>query len=67
MQQPLASLNMASRVIYRYTRVRAVAFGFVSQVNAQRCVCTRSQVKKHGGLYVCVCACLQLHLGFSLY
>eukprot|EP00198_Chlamydomonas_reinhardtii_P011685 XP_001701022.1 predicted protein [Chlamydomonas reinhardtii] len=43
MQQPLASLNMASRVIYRYTRVRAVAFGFVSQVNAQRCVCTRSQ------------------------
>ncbi|KAG2450421.1 hypothetical protein HYH02_004923 [Chlamydomonas schloesseri] len=31
MQQPLASLNMASRVIYRYTRVRAVAFGFVSQ------------------------------------
>ncbi|KAG2441028.1 hypothetical protein HXX76_003881 [Chlamydomonas incerta] len=31
MQQPLASLNMASTVIYRYTRVRAVAFGFVSQ------------------------------------
>ncbi|KAG2497251.1 hypothetical protein HYH03_004835 [Edaphochlamys debaryana] len=31
MQGPLASLNMASHVIYRYTRVRAIAFGFVSQ------------------------------------
>ncbi|KAG2423934.1 hypothetical protein HXX76_014875 [Chlamydomonas incerta] len=31
MQGPLASLNMASHIIYRYTRVRAVAFGYVSQ------------------------------------
>ncbi|KAG2443224.1 hypothetical protein HYH02_009297 [Chlamydomonas schloesseri] len=31
MQGPLASLNMASHIIYRYTRVRAIAFGFVSQ------------------------------------
>ncbi|KAG2443202.1 hypothetical protein HYH02_009279 [Chlamydomonas schloesseri] len=30
MQGPLASLNMASHIIYRYTRVRAVAFAFVS-------------------------------------
>ncbi|GIL75466.1 hypothetical protein Vretifemale_5250, partial [Volvox reticuliferus] len=31
MQGPLASLNMASHIIYRYTRVRAIAFGLVSQ------------------------------------
>ncbi|KAG2434419.1 hypothetical protein HYH02_012249 [Chlamydomonas schloesseri] len=31
MQGPLASLNMASHIIYRYTRVRAIAFGYVSQ------------------------------------
>ncbi|KAG2443480.1 hypothetical protein HXX76_001833 [Chlamydomonas incerta] len=30
MQGPLASLNMASHIIYRYTRVRAIAFAFVS-------------------------------------
>ncbi len=32
MQGPLASLNMASHVVYRYTRVRAVGFAFLSQV-----------------------------------
>ncbi|PNW79070.1 hypothetical protein CHLRE_09g399663v5 [Chlamydomonas reinhardtii] len=31
LQGPLASLNMASHIIYRYTRVRAIAFGYVSQ------------------------------------
>ncbi|GLI60701.1 hypothetical protein VaNZ11_002794 [Volvox africanus] len=31
MQGPLASLNMASRVTYRYTRVRAIALAFVTQ------------------------------------
>ncbi|KAG2497903.1 hypothetical protein HYH03_004168 [Edaphochlamys debaryana] len=31
MQGPLSSLNMASHVIYRYTRLRALAFGFVIQ------------------------------------
>ncbi|GFR42355.1 hypothetical protein Agub_g3050, partial [Astrephomene gubernaculifera] len=31
MQGPLASLNMASHVIYRYTRMRARAWGFVMQ------------------------------------
>ncbi|KAG2446966.1 hypothetical protein HYH02_008120 [Chlamydomonas schloesseri] len=31
MQGPLASLNMASHVIYRYTRVRAVGFNFLAQ------------------------------------
>ncbi|GFR45040.1 hypothetical protein Agub_g6410 [Astrephomene gubernaculifera] len=31
MQGPLASLNMASHVIYRYTRIRAVGFKFLSQ------------------------------------
>ena len=36
MQGPLASLNMASHIIYRYTRVRAIAFGLVSQVGARR-------------------------------
>ena len=35
MQGPLASLNMASHIIYRYTRVRAVAFAFVSAVRAE--------------------------------
>ncbi|KXZ42960.1 hypothetical protein GPECTOR_109g203 [Gonium pectorale] len=30
MQEPLASLNMASRVTYRYTRVRAIALAFVT-------------------------------------
>ncbi|GLC73343.1 hypothetical protein PLESTF_001365300 [Pleodorina starrii] len=34
MQGPLASLNMASHIIYRYTRVRAIAFGLVSQDDA---------------------------------
>ena len=33
LQGPLASLNMASHIIYRYTRVRAIAFGYVSQVS----------------------------------
>ncbi|KAG2432252.1 hypothetical protein HXX76_009170 [Chlamydomonas incerta] len=31
MQDPLASLNMATHVIYRYTRVRAVGFNFLAQ------------------------------------
>ncbi|PNW76743.1 hypothetical protein CHLRE_11g469500v5 [Chlamydomonas reinhardtii] len=31
MQGPLASLNMASHVMYRYTRVRAVGFNFLAQ------------------------------------
>ncbi|KAG2445381.1 hypothetical protein HXX76_000003 [Chlamydomonas incerta] len=31
MQEPLASLNLAGHIIYRYTRIRAIAFGFVSQ------------------------------------
>ncbi|GIL50772.1 hypothetical protein Vafri_6912 [Volvox africanus] len=31
MQGPLASLNMASHVTYRYTRVRAIALAFVTQ------------------------------------
>ncbi|KXZ46877.1 hypothetical protein GPECTOR_40g611 [Gonium pectorale] len=31
MQGPLASLNMCSHVTYRYTRVRAVGFAFLSQ------------------------------------
>ncbi|KAG2484238.1 hypothetical protein HYH03_016973 [Edaphochlamys debaryana] len=34
MQQPLASLNMASHVIFRYNRLRAYAFGLVSQDTA---------------------------------
>jgi hypothetical protein len=32
MQGPLASLNMATHVIYRYTRMRAVALLAVAQV-----------------------------------
>ncbi|KAG2494774.1 hypothetical protein HYH03_007018 [Edaphochlamys debaryana] len=31
MQAPLASLNMASHVTYRYTRIRAIAAAFVTQ------------------------------------
>ncbi|PNW79942.1 hypothetical protein CHLRE_08g373200v5 [Chlamydomonas reinhardtii] len=31
MQEPLASLNLAGHIIYRYTRIRAMAFAFVSQ------------------------------------
>ncbi|KAG2431591.1 hypothetical protein HYH02_013284 [Chlamydomonas schloesseri] len=31
MQEPLASLNLAGHIIYRYTRIRAIAFAFVSQ------------------------------------
>ncbi|KAG2486663.1 hypothetical protein HYH03_014719 [Edaphochlamys debaryana] len=31
MQAPLASLNMACRVTYRYTRIRAIAAAFVTQ------------------------------------
>ncbi|KAG2487340.1 hypothetical protein HYH03_014056 [Edaphochlamys debaryana] len=31
MQGPLALLNMASRVTYRYTRIRAIALAFVTQ------------------------------------
>ncbi|GIL74348.1 hypothetical protein Vretifemale_4277, partial [Volvox reticuliferus] len=34
MQGPLATLNMASHVVYRYTRVRAVGFSFLSQDDA---------------------------------
>ncbi|EFJ47903.1 hypothetical protein VOLCADRAFT_104960 [Volvox carteri f. nagariensis] len=34
MQGPLASLNMASHVTYRYTRVRAIALAFVTQDDA---------------------------------
>ncbi|GLI70439.1 hypothetical protein VaNZ11_015349 [Volvox africanus] len=34
MQGPLAALNMASHVVYRYTRVRAVGFSFLSQDDA---------------------------------
>jgi hypothetical protein len=35
MQGPLASLNMASHVTYRYTRVRAIALAFVTQDDAE--------------------------------
>ncbi|EFJ48000.1 hypothetical protein VOLCADRAFT_91579 [Volvox carteri f. nagariensis] len=31
MQSPLASLNLASRIVYRYTRLRAIGAVFVSQ------------------------------------
>ncbi|GFR46145.1 hypothetical protein Agub_g7671, partial [Astrephomene gubernaculifera] len=34
MQAPLASLNMASRVTYRYTRVRAITIAMVTQDDA---------------------------------
>ncbi|KAG2443203.1 hypothetical protein HYH02_009280 [Chlamydomonas schloesseri] len=46
MQGPLASLNMASHIIYRYTRVRAIAFGFVSQDDIESREAWREMLKK---------------------
>lgn len=37
MQSPLAQLNMATHVIYRYSRVRATAVLAVTQVGWVRC------------------------------
>ncbi|KAG2423294.1 hypothetical protein HXX76_015443 [Chlamydomonas incerta] len=52
MQGPLASLNMASHVIFRYTRIRSAAFGMVANDDAPTKAFWRGMLKEELPLFV---------------